>query len=546
MPRQQAPVADETTQRRFAVLGRQLPFFVVFGVMTVALIAWDEFGEGAPDAVLVGAAVNLLATAIAAVVPWHLLPRGAEGVVPLLDMLAVVCLLSVGARVSVLLLLPVVWLARMGRGAATTAVAAGVASSMGVDIVHAFQAGALSITPDNAARMFTVPAAIIAVASSLHLSEKRSAARRELLAGQSALVEELLDETARDRARLEGVLNTIDAGVVVLDPQGTVVVANRALREASDGGFAVGSHLVDAVPRLFSADGTTPVDPERLAAVAAGEPLDRRVVWWERAPGDRAAFRISASRLPHEAGASEGTVVALHDITDELLALSQRDDFVSSVSHELRTPLTSVTGYLDLAVDDPDLPPRLRGFLEVAERNAGRLRILIDNLLSAARTASDVGSREDVDLADVVADVVESQSPRAADRDIEIAVSTTGGAVVCADVGRLTQVVDNVVSNAVKYSHPGGHVSIEISDRNRRVCLAVTDDGPGIPTADQGQLFSRFYRAPQVRHTSVQGTGLGLHISRQIVEALGGTITLTSEPGRGTRVEVLLPAGKGD
>src|SRR5690606_9661557 len=225
-----------------------------------------------------------------------LVPRGAEGVVPLLDMLAVVCLLSVGARVSVLLLLPVVWLARMGRGAATTAVAAGVASSMGVDIVHAFQAGALSITPDNAARMFTVPAAIIAVASSLHLSEKRSAARRELLAGQSALVEELLAETARDRARLEGVLNRIDAGVVVLDPQGTVVVANRALREASDGGFAVGSHLVDAVPRLFSADGTTPVDPERLAAVAAGEPLDRRVVWWERAPGDRAAFRISASR----------------------------------------------------------------------------------------------------------------------------------------------------------------------------------------------------------------------------------------------------------
>lgn len=545
MPRQQADPAAETTQRRFAVLGRQLPFFVVFGIMTIALVAWDEFGQDVPDAVLVAAAVNVLATTLAAVLPWYLLPRAAEAVVPLLDMVAVVFLLAVGARASVLILLPVVWLARMGRGAAFTAVLAGVASSMGVDIVQAFQVGALSITPDNAARMFTVPAAIVAVASSLHLSEQRSAARRELLAGQSALVEELLEETALDRARLEGVLNTIDAGVAVLDPEGTVVVANRALREASGGGLTVGSHIVDAAPRLFSADGTTPVDPKRLAAVAAGEAIDRSVVWWEQEAGARAAFRISVGRLPHEDGGSEGSVVALHDITDELLALSQRDDSVSSVSHELRTPLTSVAGYLDLAVDDPDVPPHVRGYLEVAERNAARLRILIDNLLSAARTASDVGSREDVDLAAVVADVVESQSPRAADRDIEIAVSTSGAAVVCADAGRLTQVVDNVVSNAVKYSHHGGHVSIGISDRGSRVCLTVTDDGPGIPVADQAQLFSRFYRAPQVRHTAVQGTGLGLHISRQIVEALGGSITLTSEPGQGTSVEVVLPAGRG-
>ncbi|MCM3661620.1 PAS domain-containing sensor histidine kinase [Georgenia satyanarayanai] len=545
MSRQLAPSSDETTHSRFAVLGRQLPFFVAFGVMTVALLAWEEEGPGTPDAVLVGAAINLVATALAAAVPWQQLPRRVEGVVPLLDMLAIVCVLSVGARASVLLLLPVVWLARMGWGATVTAVLAGVVASMGVDIVRAFEVGALSITPDNAGRMFTVPAAIVAVASSLHLSEKRSAARRELLAGQSALVEEILEETALDRARLEGVLNTIDAGVAVLDPEGTVVVVNRALREASGGGFAVGSHLVDAAPRLFSADGTTPVDRERLAAVAGGEAIDRSVVWWEQAPDNRVAFSISTGRLPHEdgGGEGEGTVVALHDITDQLLALSERDDFVSSVSHELRTPLTSVTGYLDLAIDDPDLPAHVKGYLEVAERNAGRLRLLIDNLLGAARTASDAGSRADVDLTAVVEDVVESQSPRATDRDIEIAVSTTGTAVVRSDVGRLTQVVDNVVSNAVKYSHHGGHVDIEIRGSGSSVCLTVTDDGPGIPAADQAQLFSRFYRAPQVRHTSVQGTGLGLHISRQIVEALGGSISLASEPGRGTRVEVVLPCG---
>lgn len=536
---------DDTTPHRFAVLGRQLPFFTVFGVMAVALALWDEYGTGLPAVVLLAAALNLGATTMAAVLPWHLMPRWAEAVVPLLDMVAVVLLLSAGGRVTVLLLLPVVWLARMGRAAAVTAAVAGVSASMGVDIVRAVGAGELAITPDNAARLFTVPAAIVAVAVSLHLSERRSAARRELLAGQSALVEELLDETALDRARLEGVLNTIDAGVVVLDPNGTVVVVNRALREASGGVVAVGSHLTDLGPRLFTADGVRPADPEMLAAVAAGTPVERRVVWWERAPGDRAAYRVSAGPLPRRDGASEGSVVALHDVTDELLALSQRDDFVSSVSHELRTPLTSVAGYLDLAVDDPDLPPHIRGYLEVAERNAGRLRILIDNLLSAARTATDAGTWEPVDLRDVVDDVVESQSPRAADREIDIAVEAQGVTVVRGDVGRLTQVVDNIVSNAVKYSHTGGHVRVELGDGPaRRVRLTVRDDGPGIAVAAQGQLFSRFYRAPEVRHTAVQGTGLGLHISRQIVEALGGTITLSSEPGHGTRVEVLLPAAE--
>ncbi|WP_152193084.1 sensor histidine kinase [Georgenia satyanarayanai] len=543
MPRQPASLPAENVQRRFAVLGRQLPFFVVFGVMTIALATWEEFGTGLPDAVLVGAAVNVTATVLAAAVPWQSLPRRVEMVVPLLDMAAVVCVLTVGARASVLIILPVVWLAAMGKRATIVAVAAGVASSMGVDIVRAVEAGALSITPENAARIFIVPSVVIAVATSLHLSERRSAARRELLAGQSALVEELLEDTAQDRARLEGVLNTIDAGVAVLDPQGTVVVANRALREATRGGLTVGSQLVDAAPRLLAVDGVTPVDPARLVAVGGGEQVSRRVVWWEHGPAERAAFRITSAPLPNDDGVSEGTVVAVHDITDELLALSQRDDFVSSVSHELRTPLTSVTGYLDLVIEDPDLPPHLAGYLEVAERNAGRLRILIDNLLGAARTAADVGSREDVDLRAVVEDVVESQAPRAADRDIEIVVAATGSGVVRGDVGRLTQVIDNVVSNAVKYSHRDGHVRVEIEDADRRVRLVVTDDGPGIPTAHQEQLFTRFYRAPEVRHTSVQGTGLGLHISRQIVEALGGTITLASDAGHGTRVEVLLPAG---
>ncbi|WP_324653521.1 sensor histidine kinase [Georgenia sp. H159] len=551
MLHQPSSFADADTPRRFAVLGKQLPFAAVFGALIMALVLWEEGSGGLPDAAVIAFGVNFLATMLAAVVPWQLLPRWTEAVVPLLDMVAVVWVLTIGARATVLIVLPVLWLARMGRVGAVTAIVTGICASAGVDVARAVDAGVLVITPDNAARLFIIPAVIIAVALVLHVSERRSGARRDLLAGQSALVEELLEETSLDRARLEGVLNTIDAGVIVLDPAGTVAIINRAMRDATSGDIAAGTPLTDLSARLYAPDGSTPVSADRLERVARGGRVEREVVWWEHGPQDRSAYRVSAGPLPGRDGAGEGSVVALHDITDELLALAQREDFVSSVSHELRTPLTSVTGYLDLALDDPELPERVAGYLSVAERNAARLQILIDNLLTAARTRADSGSWEPVDLREVVDDVVESQTPRAEDRRITIEVTGGGSCVIRGDVGRATQVVDNVVSNAVKYSHAGGHVHVDVSgpghgpgQRADRVCLTVTDDGPGISSEAQQQLFSRFYRAPEVRGTVVQGTGLGLHISRQIVEALGGTITLSSEPGKGTTVAVHLPVGE--
>ena len=542
---QPTPTPEYPSARRFGVLARQLPFAVVHGVLVVVLALWQEGEAMLPDPVLVAVGITFVATVMAAAVPWATLPEWAPAAVPLLDMAAVVCLLSAGARASVLIVLPVLWLARMGYAWTVTAIVSGVLSSMGVDIVDFLRDGRLAITPDNAARLFIVPAVTTAAALNLHLSEKRSAARRELLAGQSALVEEALEETSKERGYLVGVLNTIDTAVAVLDREGTVVVANRALHEAGAGTITEGVPLAAAAPRLYGADGVTPVSAERLTAVARGDYVDRRVVWWELDDGDRSAFRVSAGPLAGDDGLPAGSVIALHDITDELAALAQREDFVSSVSHELRTPLTSVAGYLDLAVDDPELPEHVRGYLEVAERNAARLRILIDNLLTAARTRADAGSWEAVDLGEVVADVVESQRPRAVDRDITIAVTAEGRTIARGDTGRLTQVVDNLVSNAVKYTRHGGHVDIRLRVEDSRVCLAVSDDGPGISAEAQSQIFSRFYRAPEVRNSPVQGTGLGLHISRQIVEALGGSITLSSEPGSGTSVEVALPVMEG-
>ncbi len=534
--------ADETATRPFAVLGRQLPFALVFTVLVVSLTVLRR-EEVLPDALLVAIGIGFAALVLAAVLPWHTLPRWAEGVVPLLDMAAVVGVMSAGIHAAVLIVLPVLWLARMGRPGAVVAVVAGILASTSVDLLAAVRTGVLEVTAVNAARIFILPTVVVAVAVSLHLAERRSASRLALIAGQGVLVEELLEQATLEGARLEGVLNTIDTAVAVLDREGRVVIANRALRRAAGGHLTVGTPLPDLAPHLYAEDGVTPLSRERLAEVVRGETVARRVVWWEHGPDHRSAYRVSAARLPSPAGTVGGAVVALHDITDELNALAQREDFVSSVSHELRTPLTSITGYLDLALDDPDLPAHTGSYLTVAQRNAARLGMIIDNLLTAARTGADAGGWEPVDLGEVVADVVESIRPPAEDRGLTIGVDAPGRGVVRGDAGRLTQVVSNVVSNAVKYTDPGGRIDVALDEpETGRVRLVVSDDGPGISEEAQDRLFTRFYRAPEVRNSAVQGTGLGLHISRQIVQAHGGTITLQSAPGRGTRVEILLPA----
>lgn len=282
------PAADAAAPRPFAVLGRQLPFTLALAALVVSYALWRR-EDVLPDGLLVAVGICFAAVVLAAVLPWHDLPRWAEGVVPLLDMAAVVAVLSTGVRAEVLIVLPVLWLVRMGRAGTVTAITTGVVASTSVDLYAALATGVLALTPDNAARVIIVPIVIVAVAVALHLAERRSASRLALITGQSELVEELLDQATIERYRLEGVLNTIDAGVVVLDPAGHVVIANRALRRAAGAQVAVGTPLLDAAPRLYAADGVTPLGRERLQEVVRGEPVDRRIVWWERGPQDRVA-----------------------------------------------------------------------------------------------------------------------------------------------------------------------------------------------------------------------------------------------------------------
>jgi len=226
-----------------------------------------------------------------------------------------------------------------------------------------------------------------------------------------------------------------------------------------------------------------------------------------------------------------------------------KDEFVGLVSHELRTPLTSISGYVEL-LDDPETGPLngdQREFLAIIDRNAGRLRTLVDDLLFVARLeAGRLDLRlADVDLAELVSHAVDSARPRAARRGVALRVDATRPAVVRGDADRLAQLLDNLVSNALKFTLRDGSVEARLDLQDGHARIRVADSGIGIAEDELGHLFERFYRASTAINQQVPGTGLGLYICKAIAEAHGGSIEVESEVDGGTTFQVELPLARG-
>ena len=225
-------------------------------------------------------------------------------------------------------------------------------------------------------------------------------------------------------------------------------------------------------------------------------------------------------------------------------ALQVKDEFVSSVSHELRTPLTGVLGYLELLRERDDLPSDVTAQLRVVERNARRLLHLVSDLLHVAQ-AREGGlelDRDRVDLVALVRHAVEAAMPAATTAGVTLTLGAPASLEAEVDGERIRQVVDNLLSNGIKYTEPGGSVTVDLRLVGRGVQIAVTDTGIGLTAAEQEQVFTRFFRAPEVHERQIPGTGLGLNIVQAIVEAHGGSVTVESEAGVGSTFVVTLPA----
>jgi PAS domain S-box-containing protein len=227
---------------------------------------------------------------------------------------------------------------------------------------------------------------------------------------------------------------------------------------------------------------------------------------------------------------------------------AMKDDFVALVSHELRTPLTSIRGYLELVLEGQasGLTAESGEFLNIVDRNAARLERLVDDLLFMARLGSGKLelSLEDTDLAALARESVSAATPRASAQAVELGCTLEEVPAVRGDPGRLGQLLDNLISNAVKFTPDGGHVDVRVFPQNGDVAIEIADTGIGISATEQTQLFQKFFRTSAAGERAIQGTGLGLSISKAIVEAHAGRIELESKENLGTTIRVLLPVAE--
>ena len=220
-----------------------------------------------------------------------------------------------------------------------------------------------------------------------------------------------------------------------------------------------------------------------------------------------------------------------------------KDEFIATVSHELRTPLTSIIGYIELLRDESMDGPNTGQFTEVIGRNAEQLLRLVADLLflSRMRTGKLAIDLHATDLAGLAAKAVAEMRPQARRKNVELVLSATAVPPFAADPVRITQLLGNLISNAVKFTGAGGRVEVSIGAQEDGAVLAVADTGAGIPAADREKIFERFYRSATAARLVVPGTGLGLPIVKAIVEAHGGSITVDSAEGQGSTFTVHLP-----
>jgi signal transduction histidine kinase len=244
---------------------------------------------------------------------------------------------------------------------------------------------------------------------------------------------------------------------------------------------------------------------------------------------------------------------SLEHASSELAAQNERlqevdrlkDDFIAVLSHELRTPLTSISGYLELALiaEEHPIPAKPREQLSIALRNVERLKALVNQILFLARIEAHPSlERHPIDLAALAREAADTARVSAETKTINLRVETDPPPLpVLGDRTQISQLLDNLVSNAVKFTPAGGRIHVCVHRNGDHVITRVTDNGNGIPPDELPHVFERFYRSRSAATQAIPGSGLGLAISRQIAEAHGTTIKVTSSPSQGTKFSFALP-----
>ncbi|MDN4527127.1 cell wall metabolism sensor histidine kinase WalK [Fictibacillus fluitans] len=258
-------------------------------------------------------------------------------------------------------------------------------------------------------------------------------------------------------------------------------------------------------------------------------------------------LRANFSVIQKEGGPVNGLIAVLHDVTEQEQIENERREFVFNVSHELRTPLTTMRSYLEALAEgawqDENIAPR---FLEVTQNETERMIRLVTDLLQLSKMDSKDYKFNFVqtDLVQFMQDIIDRFEMLQHEHLRFIRNLPERKIMVQIDTDKMTQVVDNVISNAIKYSPEGGTITIAASLHGRKIKVSIADQGVGIPKNNVSKIFDRFFRVDRARSRDLGGTGLGLAITKEIVLAHGGDIWAESEWGQGTTIHFTLPLKK--
>ncbi|WP_285241429.1 HAMP domain-containing sensor histidine kinase [Pseudarthrobacter sp. MEB009] len=512
----------------------QMPLFITT-LLTVFLV-WAFF-PGTMDNLLFGSFVisQLLIMALCYLVPWDRLPYTSFLVVPLLDFISI----AVGREggqdsltgISLLAVFPVIWLCASSYYPKTS-VWLSFLAPLAIIWVPLFLKG--DVTPQGLTRALLLPVMMLGIGVSVSVLTRSMMRQQKELQDKDALLQANLRTSQRQEALLNTVLDTVHLGVLAVDADGHDILMNRKQRANHE--LARPSTIEDPNESqllVYAADRTTliPVEDRPVRRAVLGETFTDYLVWLGEGAAQR-AFVTTARAMKDEDGKFAGSVIAFGDVTDLVNALTAKDDFVSSVSHEFRTPLTSILGYVELLLfDEPD--ESQREMLDIIRRNSERLLTLVSDLL-ASRNGQLIVTPHAVNVAELVRSSVSSALPKAAASGIVLTADVPDTLEAHVDGARISQVLDNLVSNAIKYSPDGGSVRVSLVEEDGNVACRVTDTGMGMTPEDASEVFAKFFRTSNVRRTAIPGVGLGLPISKAIVEAHGGSIDVDSTLGEGT------------
>jgi len=359
---------------------------------------------------------------------------------------------------------------------------------------------------------------------------RRTAGERVRVDSQAPLEIPIPVGTPNDESssrRMDALLEALPAGVIIVAPDGrvTAVNASAAAMFGIAAERAIGRALIESV-RSYELD-------RRVAAALADGVEESSELTFIAATERR--LHVSTRAISRGDGKREALVIAV-DRTRMVELETMRRDFVSNVSHELRSPLTAIKIMTETLQDGAD-PTAAKEFLENIARETDRMIALVEDLLDLARLESGrLDLRFDsVDLSALIRDAVSSQSTRASKLGIRLeAVTPSNGAAIAGDRDMLTQVVVNLLDNALRNTPSGGAVTARVSSTDSAVAVDVEDTGIGIASDALPHVFERFYVVDRSRAKSTGGTGLGLAIVKHIVEAHGGSVEAQSELGRGS------------